>query len=130
MLLAEWEHDGLLKQKWLIDVQKHISATFLVCFPKKIRKNEKLPAILCCHGHGQFGKEPVMGNDSSNELRASIINHNYNYGHQMAQAGFITYAIDWIGFGSAMTTRSPTIISKTATATGVICITFMPPCWA
>ena len=35
-LLVEWEHDGLTKQKWLIDVSKHISATLLVVFvPKK-----------------------------------------------------------------------------------------------
>ncbi len=98
-LLAEWEHDGLLKQKWLIDVQKHISATFIINRPKNAAKGKKLPAILCCHGHGAYGKEPVMGNDSSPELRSAIAQHNYNYGHQMAKKGFITFAIDWIGFG-------------------------------
>jgi dienelactone hydrolase len=40
-----------------------------------------------------------MGNDSTPELRESIALMNYNYGHQMAQAGFITYAIDWMGYG-------------------------------
>ena len=106
-LLAEWEHDGLTKQKWLIDVSKHISATLLVAFPEKMKKNKQYPAILCCHGHGPCGKEPVMGNDSSVETRGQISQYNYSYGHQMAKAGFITYAIDWIGFGERNDNSKP-----------------------
>jgi len=98
-LVAEWEHDGLLKQKWVIDVQRGIAATLLVNFPGNVEKGKRLPAILCCHGHGANGKDPVMGNDSSPELRAAIDRHNYDYGHQMAKKGFVTFAIDWIGFG-------------------------------
>jgi len=106
-LLAEWEHDGLTKQKWLIDVSKHISATLLIAFPEKLKKGRKYPAILCCHGHGTYGKDPVMGNDSSPDLRSQISLMNYNYGHQMAKAGFITYAIDWIGFGERNDNNKP-----------------------
>lgn len=98
-LLVEWEHDGLVKQRWMIDVGRHISATFQINKPAKMSPGEKRPAILCWHGHGQFGKEPVMGNDSSADLKTAIRDYNYNYGHQMAKAGFITFAIDWIGAG-------------------------------
>jgi hypothetical protein len=97
--IAEWEHDGLRKQRWLIDVGPHIAAEFLVNYPPGLAAKETRPAILCCHGHGAFGKEPVMGNDTSAELRTAIREHNYNYGHVMAKRGFITFAIDWIGFG-------------------------------
>ena len=107
MLLAEWEHDGLTKQKWIIDVQKHISATFLINIPKATKKTAKLPAILCCHGHGPHGKEPVMGNDSTSELQSAIKAHNYDYGHQMAKKGFVTFAIDWIGFGERNDSQKP-----------------------
>ena len=106
-LMGEWEHDGLKKQRWLIDVQPNISAVCLVNYPAGLKEGEKRPALLCCHGHGPFGKEPVMGNDSSEELRDSIRNHNYNYGHQMARSGFITYAIDWIGFGERNDNNKP-----------------------
>lgn len=98
-LIAEWHHDGLRKQRWLIDVGVGISASFLINYPGDFQEGEKRAALLCWHGHGYFGKEAVMGNDSSSEIRASIANHNYNYGHQMAKAGFITFAIDWIGAG-------------------------------
>lgn len=106
-LIAEWTESGLTKQRWIINVQKHLSAVMLVNLPPDFIKSEKYPAILCCHGHGPFGKEPVMGNESSPGLRESIRNHNYNYGHVMSQKGFITYAIDWIGFGERNDNQKP-----------------------
>jgi len=98
-LQAEWEHGGLVKQKWLINVHEHLSATVLVNRPPSASAEDPAPAILCWHGHGPFGKEPVMGNDSSSDLRANIAQHNYDYGRQMAELGYVTYAIDWMGKG-------------------------------
>jgi hypothetical protein len=106
-LLVEWEHDGLIKQKWLIDVQEHLAATVLVNIPQGLSSGERRPAILCWHGHGPFGKEAVMGNDSSPELRDNIRRHNYDYGRQMAEKGFITFAIDWIGMGERDDSAKP-----------------------
>ncbi len=98
-LLAEWEDRDLVRQRWIIDVQPYLSATMLVNLPKGLVAKEERPAILCCHGHGPYGKEPVMGNQTTPALRQEIADHGYNYGEVMAQKGFITYAIDWIGFG-------------------------------
>lgn len=98
-MLVEWEEKGLRRQRWIIDVQKHLSATLLVNYPTDMKRGEKRPTLLCCHGHGPYGKEPVMGNDASTALRDNMEQHRYNYGQIMAQQGFITYAIDWIGFG-------------------------------
>jgi hypothetical protein len=106
-LLAEWEQDGLAKQRWIIDVGRHISATFMLNIPKDLGPGEKRPAILCWHGHGPHGKEPVMGNDSSEDLRATIKMHNYDYGRQMAKAGFVTFGIDWIGCGERNDNHKP-----------------------
>ena len=106
-LMAEWEHDGLRKQRWLIDVGRDISAAFLVNIPPGLAEGEARPAILCCHGHGAYGKEPVMGNDSSPELRTNMQAHNYQYGLAMAKMGFVTFAIDWIGFGERNDSQKP-----------------------
>lgn len=106
-LMAEWEHDGLRKQRWMIDVSKYISASFLINIPGDLREGERRPAICCWHGHGPFGKEPVMGNDASPDLRAAIEFHNYSYGHQMAKKGYVTYAIDWIGTGERCDGNKP-----------------------
>ncbi len=106
-LVAEWSDRGLRMQRWLLDVQPHLSASLLVNIPEDLKPGEKRPAIFCWHGHGAFGKEPVMGNNSSAALAESIRNHNYDYGFQMAKAGFITYAIDWIGCGERHPEHKP-----------------------
>ena len=106
-LLAEWEQDGLIMQRWVIDVGEQISATFWVNRPPDLQNGERRPAILCWHGHGPFGKDSVMGNDASAERRENIDMHNYDYGRQMAQTGFVTYAIDWIGCGDRSDARKP-----------------------
>ena len=107
VMTAEWEHDGLTKQRWYIDVGVGISAVLQLNIPKDLNKNDAHPAILCCHGHGAYGKEPVMGNDSSPGLRSDIERMNYNYGHQMAKKGFVTYGIDWMGFGERAEKNKP-----------------------
>ncbi len=104
-LLAEWQHDGLRKQRWILDVGPHISATLQINYPPDWN-GEKRAAIFCWHGHGAFGKEPVMGNPSP-QMREAIAAHNYDYGHQMARAGFITFAIDWLGAGERNDSRKP-----------------------
>lgn len=106
-LMAEWEEDGLRKQRWLIDVQPHLSAVLIVAIPGDLREGERRPALCCWHGHGQFGKDSVMGNVSSPERRVEIEKYNYDYGKQMAQAGFVTYAIDWIGLGERNDNNKP-----------------------
>src|SRR4051794_21196266 len=94
---AEWREDGLIKQRVIIDVEEGLSAIAYVFRPE--RASGKLPAILACHGHGPFGKEVVMGYRSLPQLAAEINNHQYDYGLQMAHAGFAVIAIDWRGFG-------------------------------
>ncbi len=110
-LLAEWEHDGVIKQRWVIDVAPHIAAEFQINIPAGLSPGEKRPSLLCWHGHGPFGKEPVMGNDSTPALRDAIAEHNYSYGHQMAKAGFVTFAIDWIGGGIRNDSHKPHYLS-------------------
>jgi hypothetical protein len=106
-LVAEWEQDGLRKQRWLIDVGPYISATCIVNIPPKLNKDERRPAILCWHGHGPHGKDAVMGNDATDERRQTIQAHNYDYGRQMAQAGFVTFGIDWMGMGERNDSAKP-----------------------
>ena len=110
-LVVEWEEGGLRKQRWLLDVAEHISASMLVNIPADLKPGEKRPAILCWHGHGSFGKESVMGNGKTPERAAEIAAHNYDYGRQMAEAGYVTYAIDWIGAGERHPARKPNAVS-------------------
>jgi dienelactone hydrolase len=102
---AEWRDGGLVKRRVIFDVEEGLSAVAYVFRPESARG--RLPGILACHGHGPFGKETVMGNRSTAALRAEIESQNYDYGLQMAQAGFAVIAIDWRGFGERDDCRKP-----------------------
>ena len=106
-MVAEWIEDGVAKQRWLLDVAPHASAALLINRPAERKTGGKLPALLCWHGHGSFGKDSVMGNRSSAERRDEIERNHYDYGHQMAKAGFLTYAIDWMGIGERNDNNKP-----------------------
>jgi len=104
-LQAEWQEDGLIKQRVIFDVEEGLSATAYLVRPAQAK--EKLPGILACHGHGPYGKEAVMGNRSDTQISANIDLHNYDYGLQMAKAGYAVIAIDWRGFGDRDDRRKP-----------------------
>jgi hypothetical protein len=106
-LVVEWQQDGLIMQRWLIDVNEGLSAVLWVNRPKDMVAGERRPAIMAWHGHGEFGKDSVMGNDGSPERRQNIALHNYDYGRQMAQKGYVTFAIDWIGCGDMNEAHKP-----------------------
>ena len=106
-VVAEWEARGVVMQRVLIDVQEGLSAALLINHPPGATAEEPIPAILCCHGHGPHGKEPGRGNRSTAEIRASVLDANYDYGLRMAQAGFVTCAIDWMGFGERSEDHKP-----------------------
>lgn len=104
-VLTEWREHGLIKQKVLFDVEEGLSVMGYVFRPENAKG--RLPAILACHGHGPFGKEAVMGNRSLPECAANIDQLHYDYGLKMAQAGFVTMAIDWRGFGDRDDRKKP-----------------------
>lgn len=104
--VGEWIDRGVLKRRYLIDVAPGISASLQVNLPEGKTK-EKLPAIQCWHGHGLYGKDAVMGNQINAEVEAHIRGYNYDYGLQLAQAGFATYAIDWMGCGERNDAAKP-----------------------
>ena len=106
-LMVEWEEDGLVKQRWVIDTQAGLSAILLLYRPAELKRGERRPAVLCCHGHGPDGKDSVMGIGSSPARAQTIAQFNYDYGLQMAKAGFVTYAIDWLGFGERSMKQTP-----------------------
>ncbi len=67
--------------------------------PKAMTADGTHAAIICSHGHGPYGKDPVAGVRSSDGHVTSIAQHNYNYGEQLARAGYVTISPDLRGFG-------------------------------
>ncbi len=93
------EEDGLIRERVIFDSEEFMSVPCVVLRPADMPADGTNAAILCSHGHGPFGKEPVAGNATSPEKRANITQHNYNYGELMARAGYLTISPDLRVFG-------------------------------
>ncbi|MCC6579669.1 MAG: prolyl oligopeptidase family serine peptidase [Phycisphaeraceae bacterium] len=106
-LMVQWEEDGLIKQRWVIDTQPGLSAVLLLFRPAGMKRGEKRPAILCCHGHGPHGKNAIMGVLTPQQIASDVTPLNYDYGLQMAKQGFVTFAIDLLGFGERSSRQKP-----------------------
>ena len=105
--VAEWHHDGLRKQRWLIDVNPHLSAVLDINFPGDMAENEKRPGIMICVGHHrQEGRKAKMGNAMPQSEPTAPIPFGA-HGHHLSKAGFVTFAIDWIGLGDLNDSQKP-----------------------
>ena len=101
------EDDGLIRERVVFNSEPFMSVPCQVLRPKTMPADGSNAAILCSHGHGPFGKDPVAGIRSSDEMRANIEMHNYDYGWQMAKAGYLTISPDLRGFGERRDGRDP-----------------------
>jgi len=95
-LFAE-EKEKYTREKWMIQTERDCWMPLYILVPRGSKK--KYPAILCCHGHGSYGKDPVAGVHNNNPAIIKEIEGNYNYGELMAERGFITACPDWRSFG-------------------------------
>jgi len=93
------EEDGIIRERVIFDSEENMSVPCVVLRPTDMPADGQNAAILCSHGHGPYGKEPVAGNKSSAGLRDQIAAHQYNYGEIMARAGYVTLSPDLRVFG-------------------------------
>ncbi|GAG01330.1 unnamed protein product, partial [marine sediment metagenome] len=93
------EDGDLIRERVVFNSEEFMSVPCQVLRPKNMKQDESNAAIVCNHGHGRFGKDPVAGVRSSKEHLEDIAAMNYNYGEQMAKAGFLTISPDLRVFG-------------------------------
>ena len=93
-VISSVEVKGFIRERVVFDCEEEMSVPCYVLRPKEMKKNGKNAAIICCHGHGMHGKKPVAGIATHPDFKHDIDVYNYNYGEQMAQAGFLTICPD------------------------------------
>jgi len=93
------EEDGIIRERVIFDAEEHMSVPCVVLRPADMPADGAGAAIICSHGHGPYGKEPVAGNRTTPEKAANINQHQYNYGELMARAGYLTISPDLRVFG-------------------------------
>lgn len=103
-LNAEVEYavpDGdLIRERVVFDSEEFASVPCAVLRPASMQPDRSHAAIICCNGHPvDLGKDPVAGVRSGPAHERQIELMNYNYGEQMARAGFLTIIPELRGFG-------------------------------
>ncbi len=93
------EEGDLIRERVVFNSEEFMSVPCQVLYPQNMKKDGKNAAIICSHGHGPYGKDAVAGIRSSPGHINEIANLNYNYGEQMAKAGFLTISPDLRVFG-------------------------------
>jgi hypothetical protein len=92
--------DGdLIRERVVFNAEAHMSVPCQVLRPSDMQPDGMNAAILCSHGHGPYGKNPVAGLRHSPAVNENIRIHNYNYGEQLALAGYLTISPDLRVFG-------------------------------
>jgi len=101
------EDGDLIRERVVFDSEEFMSVPCIVLKPKNMKSDKSNPAILCSHGHGKFGKDPVAGMRSNPEMENDIKLMNYNYAEIMAKAGFLTISPDLRVFGERSDGQNP-----------------------
>ncbi len=100
--------DGdLIRERVVFATEEFMALPCQVLRPQNMLPDRTNAAILCCHGHGRFGKDPVAGLRSSPEMIDDINQQNYNFAETMARAGYLTIAPDLRGFGERSEGHNP-----------------------
>lgn len=90
----------IIRERVVFDVEENMSIPCFVLRPQSMSPNKNNPAIICCNGHpAHLGKDPVAGMRCEDEHCDAIRQMNYDYGLQMAKAGYLTIIPELRGFG-------------------------------
>ena len=87
------EEEDFIRERVVFDSEAYMSVPCQVLIPRHFKKDRSQPAILCVHGHGSFGKDPVAGLVSTPGHQADIDLMNYDYGAQMARKGYLGHEV-------------------------------------
>ena len=86
-----------LRHHIAIQTEPDIWMPMYVLEPKDVKK--PLAPVIALHGHCSGGKVAVAGIESCDEVKETIVKHNYDYGKQLCKAGFLVFCPDSRGFG-------------------------------
>ena len=67
--------------------------------PHGLQDGRRAPAVLCVHGHGPFGNDPIVGRRDVNGVTENVEQHHYDYGLQFVRRGYVVAAPCMIPFG-------------------------------
>jgi dienelactone hydrolase len=95
-LISRTPLDGIVREEWRIQTERDVWTPFYLFVPAVA--GEPRPLVICPHGHASSGKNATGGRSDVPGMAPVIQEYNYDYGVQLARAGFITACPDARGF--------------------------------
>lgn len=89
--------DGYVRRRIDIRTEPGIRMPFYVLEPDNI--DPPYIPVVAAHGHSSGGKAAVAGVDTCPQVRDTIRHYHYDYGVNLAKAGFMVFCPDARGFG-------------------------------
>ena len=95
-VLATAQKDGYVQQKVEITSEPGVRVPLYVLTPDT--GQGPYPTVIALHGHGS-GVQEVIGEPQDEQVAAHMRNCNHDYGRQLAQQGFLVFALEQRAFG-------------------------------
>jgi dienelactone hydrolase len=102
---ARKELSDHVRHQLLLQAKDVPSLPIYLLVPKGLKKDEKRPAVLCLHGHGRYGYDPIVGRTDFDDakltaaVKETTSRLGYDYGRQFVRRGYVVVAPCMIPFG-------------------------------
>ena len=91
--------DDHVRHHLLLEADGVPSVPVYLLIPTGLTKGQKAPGILCVHGHGEFGYDPIVGRTDLPGVKEAIQKSHYDYGLQFVRKGYVVAAPCMVPFG-------------------------------
>ncbi|MEO1993796.1 MAG: alpha/beta hydrolase family protein [Planctomycetaceae bacterium] len=93
------EFDDHIRHQLLLKCDGVPSLPVYLLVPRGLTAAQRAPGVLCVHGHGSHGYEPIVGRRDLEGVPANIKKNNYDYGLQFVRRGYVVAAPCMVPFG-------------------------------
>jgi dienelactone hydrolase len=93
------EFDDHTRYDLLLHAEGVPTVPVYLLMPKYASKRNKVPGVLCVHGHGDFGNHPIVGRTDLAGVAENIKSAHYDYGLQFVRRGYAVAAPCMTPFG-------------------------------
>ncbi|MBL7043857.1 MAG: acetylxylan esterase [Pirellulaceae bacterium] len=88
-----------VRYELLLEAEGVPSVPVYLLIPRKLATGQRVPGVLCIHGHGSYGNDPVAGRTDLEGVPKDIERFKYDYGLQFVRRGYVVAAPCMIPFG-------------------------------
>jgi dienelactone hydrolase len=93
------EFDAYTRWELLLKADHVPTLPVYLLLPKRVSRGQRVPGVLCVHGHGPLGNDAIVGRVDAESRAEHVDRLNYDYGVEFARRGYAVVAPCLIPFG-------------------------------